>query len=93
MSLMKKLVWKFHRPGHVMMNISAGACSTAEACALLDQHERFVGCDEYSKLLKAGETDPALTLFSQVLDQNSDFSGRAEVKAAAKVFHEQKAGL
>lgn len=53
----KALVRKASRPGNMVINFCAATCHTARACVLLDRRRRFVGCDVYSELLTAAETN------------------------------------
>lgn len=63
------------RRGNVVMDLSAGTCSTTKTRMLLDRPRRFLECSVDAELMPAAEKDRAVSLSSQVLDPKSNISG------------------
>lgn len=60
---------------------------------LADQQRKVMGCEVDSELLTAAETCPLLVSVSQVLEPESDTSGRWKMRGAARVFKDDRAAF
>lgn len=83
----------FSRSADVVVGFRAIKCSTAKVCSLLEQRRKLVESEAGYELLAAAEADPVLAFASQALNQKSDTSGSAELRAAAKIFENEMAPL